>query len=204
MSKSTNFKYFEHFLPKGTADYCFELWERHNFTLKIKPPRSTKLGDYQYNPVDRSHTITLNNDLNPYAFLITYLHEVAHLTTQLEFGRGVSPHGKEWKSSFRRLIQPVFEKKVLPHDLQQALVSYFKNPRASSCSDPKLTMTLGRYDRDRKGSVYLNSLQEGQRFILNERKFIKKKIRRTRSLCQELSTGRRYLISEVARVTKLD
>ncbi len=200
MNSSSFRKYFDHFLPNGTSAYCFGLWEKHNFTFKIKPPRQTKLGDYKFDRRSRQHTITINNDLNPYSFLVTYLHEVAHLVVQENYGSKVQPHGEEWKSTFKNLMLPIFKLKVLPYEVQEGLMKYFKNPKASSYADSSLMMLLGQYDQQKDDLVYLKTLQQGDQFRLNNRVFVKGEKKRTRSLCTEKSTGRRFMVLEMARV----
>ena len=60
-------------------------------------------GDYQ---------ITINNDLNKYRFLITLIHEMAHLVTFKDMPRS-KPHGKEWKINFQRLMLPFLHPEIL-------------------------------------------------------------------------------------------
>lgn len=185
-------------LPAEAVSYCFELWQSHPFHFKLKKSRNSKLGDYRYNPKDKSHTITLNHDLNKYSFLVTYIHEVAHLVTYLEFGKKVSPHGKEWKSNFKRLFIPMLNNEVLPDSVLRTLASHLKNPKASSCADPALYRTLSQFDEEPK--VFLSDITVGSSFKLGNRIFRKEKLRRTRYVCEEIKTGRKYLISKSAQV----
>ncbi|MEM9300004.1 MAG: SprT-like domain-containing protein [Bacteroidota bacterium] len=189
---------FERFLPPTTVDFSLSLWQKHNFTLKIKNKRSTKLGDYRYDPRTSQHTISINNDLNPYAFLITYLHEVAHLITFKKYKRRVLPHGKEWKEAFKNLMRPVVMNDVFPEPLKTSVIKYMRNPKASSCNDHNLTLALSHYDTQPSNS--LHQLAAGELFRLGKRTFKKESLRRTRYVCQEVKTGRKYLISKTARV----
>ena len=64
-------------LPAGTATHVAELLGRLPVRLRIARPRRTKLGDHR--PPGRGwtmHRISINDDLNPYAFLTTLLHEM--------------------------------------------------------------------------------------------------------------------------------
>lgn len=186
-------------VPQGAVEYCFSLRLSHPFHFKLKKSRQSKLGDYKYNPKDKSHTITLNHDLNKYAFLVTYIHEVAHLITYLEFGRKVSPHGKEWKNNFKRLFIPLLNDEVMPDRVLRALARHLKNPKASSCADPELYRTLSQYDD--KPKVFLSDITVGASFTLGNRVFKKEKLRRTRYVCEEVKTGKKYLISKSAQVS---
>ena len=58
--------------------------------------------------------ITVNGDLNPYSFLITTIHEFAHLVTFEEYQGRVKPHGKEWQLTYSKMLYPVIEDGGLP------------------------------------------------------------------------------------------
>ncbi|MEM6525556.1 MAG: SprT-like domain-containing protein [Bacteroidota bacterium] len=158
---------FERFFPSKTVDFCFSLWKHHNFTFKVKTKRSTKLGDYRFDPSTSKHTISVNNDLNQYSFLITYLHEVAHLVTFKTHKNRVAPHGREWKEAFKDLMRPVVMNKVFPEQLNRHVIRYMKNPKASSCSDHNLSLALNKYDAN-PGST-LHQLSTGDLFRLGSR-----------------------------------
>jgi len=190
---------FEQFVPSASVGYCVKPYEQMGFEFKIKKARQTKFGDYRYDPRRDKHTITINNDLNPYAFLVTYLHEVAHLIAFKQYGRRIKPHGKEWKASFKQVSEPMLKPEVFHGKILHSLKAYFKNPKASSCSDPSLYLLLKSFDEP-NGKVLLQSLPSGQVFIFNNKSFVKGEKKRTRSVCKELETGRKYLISELAEV----
>ncbi len=178
-----------------------KLWQHHGFVFRIKRKRATKLGDYKYDPRSRKHTITVNNDLNPYSFLITYIHEVAHLVTYKKHKRSVPPHGREWKNSFKELMIPLLNTTVFPQELLKHVVHYLRNPSASSCNDHNLTMALAGYDTNR--STVLQDIELGSLFRLGKRTFKKEALKRTRYICLEVKSGKRYLISKSASVDKV-
>lgn len=199
----TSREVFEKFVPATSVAYCVKLYERMGFEFKIKKARQTKLGDYRFNPKSGKHTITINNDLNPYAFLVTYLHEVAHLMAFKQYGRRIQPHGKEWKDFFKQISIPMLNADVFHPSVLNALNKYFKNPKASSCSDPVLYQILKQFDSP-SGMIMLKDIQVGQTFAFNDKIFVKLEKKRTRSVCQQVSTKKKYLISEVAEVESID
>ncbi|SNT11240.1 SprT-like family protein [Ekhidna lutea] len=199
----TSREVFQKFVPEASVSYCVKLYEQLGFEFKIKKARQTKLGDYRFNPKSDRHTITVNNDLNPFAFLVTYLHEVAHLLAFKQYGRRIQPHGKEWKRCFKEVSQPMLKTEVFHSSVLNALKNYFKNPKASSCSDPVLYQILKEFDAD-NGKLLLKEIQTGQTFTFNKKAFIKLEKKRTRAVCQEVVTHRKYLISELAEVFLLD
>ncbi len=198
-----NHSVFHKYFPVNTADYAFDLWQQYGFHFKVSRSRNTKLGDYRYNPKVKKHTITVNHDLNPYAFLVTYVHEVAHLVTFEQHGSRVQPHGIEWKTAFKELMQPVLIAEVFPADLLATLTQHMANPKASSLADPALARALHKYDL-KEATIYLSDLQEGAQFILDKRVFEKQKKRRSRALCLELKTGKYFTVSEMAQVTPVE
>lgn len=56
---------------------------------------------------------------------------------------------------------------------------------------------------DEEPNLLLGDLEEGEIFLFGKRKFKKEKLRRTRFVCQDLTNGRRYLISKIATVEKV-
>lgn len=193
---------FQRFVPPHAVEYCDALYQTQAFEFKIKKARVTKLGDFRFEPKSGKHTITINNDLNPYNFLVTYLHEIAHLNAFRTYGNSIMPHGEEWKETFKEVSKPMLRTDVFPKEVLATLIHYFKNPKASSCSDPVLYQVLKKYDIQ-DGSVFLKSILPGQKFEFNKRKFEKLELKRTRSVCKELKSGKKYLISELAQVKLL-
>lgn len=197
---------FQRYFPVGAVEYCYQLWQQHGFKFTIAKARATRLGDYKFSS-DKGHRISVNRNLNPYAFTFTYLHEVAHLLTFNQHGRRkrkLLPHGMEWKLNFRELMLPVMNENVFPASLLLLIKEHMANPAAASCSDPLLMEAFRRFDEPSPdGTVVLSSLAHGETFHLNGRVFVKEKTRRTRALCLEVSTQRKYTVSESAQVRKV-
>ena len=189
-------------VPSEALPYCVELFEAHPFRFKLSKSRSSKLGDYRYHPKTRSHTVTVNSDLNPYQFLITYVHEVAHRVAHQPM-KGLKPHGVHWKNTFRQLMLPLLNDKVFPDDILRVLARHMKNPKASTSGDPLLFATLSRYDAKPSGPV-LKELPVGQEFVFRQRSFKKLEEKRTRALCLDLENNRRYLIPMLATIESLE
>jgi len=190
-------------LPEGTVEDVFELIVAHRVHLKITRGRKTKLGDYRPPVNSKVHRITVNNNLGPYLFLITLIHEIAHLFVWNNSGNRVMPHGKEWKTAFRDLMKVFIEKKVFPPDLEQALSNYLKNSRAASGSDINLTRVLRKYQNT--GYLTLEDINPGDEFsLINGRRFIKLDKLRTRYRCQEIKTGRLYLVNALTEVMEIE
>lgn len=194
---------FQKFLPQGFEGYVVDLFFEHSISFKIVPPRKTKLGDFRGGSRMEKPMITVNGDLNPYSFLITTLHEFAHLHTFLKFKNNVSPHGDEWKNAFRKLLIPIIDSGKLPKDIEIALMNSLVSTKASSCSDINLSRVLQKYDEVKEGVEILERLPKNTKFAINGKHFIKGDLRRKKFLCQELKSGRLFLVNALAEVTPI-
>jgi len=172
--------------------------------FKIVKPRSTKLGDFRVRTKGEIPEITVNGNLNPYSFLITTVHEFAHLKTYLEHSFKVAPHGSEWKQNFVSLMYPFVELNTLPKDIEAALLKSFVNVKASSCTDIHLQRVLKNYDSIESHEIILERISKNSTFVLQNKVFRKGILRRTRFLCEELTTGKKYLINALATVIPIE
>ena len=188
-------------LPEKAIEYCFALWKEKPFQLKITKSRQTKVGDFTSRKDALHPRITLNNDLNRFAFLLTYIHEVAHLHVFLIYKNRVDPHGEEWKSAFQQLLMPVLSYDVFPEEILLPLQRHMINPKASSYADSELTKALRQFDA--VSGITLSDLPEGSMFHLNGRYFTKGKLKRTRVLCKEAKSKRQYLVPADALVSNV-
>lgn len=192
----------QRFLPEKALDSVSQTIVEERIHLRITAARSTRLGDFR--PPAKpggAYRISLNHNLNPYQFLITFVHELAHLQVYKAYQNKVQPHGIEWKQSFRYLMQPYFELNIFPADLESALNNYLKNAKAASGSDLKLTRCLKQFDKNPRTLPTLEEIPDGSIFsIARGRSFIKGQRLRKRYKCQCLSTKKWYLFSPVAEV----
>ncbi len=179
-------------------------FRQHTIYLNLTRERKSVLGDYR-NPTKTYpyHQISVNINLNPYSFLITLLHEIAHLLTYEHFKNKVAPHGGEWKTQFRHVLIPFIGKSIFPKDVEKALITYLHNPAASTCSDMNLFKALYRYDEPKPGYLLVDDLEAGDWFESDGRFFEKVEELRTRSKCMELTTGKMYLFQAIVEVRQI-
>jgi hypothetical protein len=193
----------QRYLPERAIGGCLELIRAHGVHLKVVRQRNTRHGDYRILPGGQ-HLITVNNTPNPYRFLITLVHEIAHLVAFESYGRQIKPHGKEWKYTFRELMLPFLRPDIFPDRLLPVLANHFRNPRASSSTDTTLALALKVYDPAADRQHYVFEIPEGGIFRLyNGRIFRKGGIRRKRYQCVEVATGKLYLFQPHAEVELL-
>lgn len=191
-----------HYIPAEAAPFCAGLITKHAVHVKITRIRSTKYGDYTQPHNGYGHRITISHTTNKFSFLVTLLHELAHMLTHEKYAHyNVAPHGNEWKTEFRKLLHDCRYDGIFPPDLNKAIVNYANDPSASSCSDPGLMRALRKYGKDLPSSYFLEELPENSIFTLsNGKKFLKGRKLRKRYECMEVSSKKLYLVDALAEV----
>lgn len=201
--KEQYFKVLSKYVPTEFVDLTSDLLLKYPVVFKIVKPRKTKLGDFRAGLNKEKHQITVNGDLNKYSFLITTLHEFAHLITYNTYGRKAAPHGEEWKANFRQLLIPIINSSALPKPIENALVNSLSNVKASSCTDINLQRVLITFDEKIDDLTTLETLNKKSTFELNGKHFEKGILRRTRFLCMEKETKKNYLVNRLALVKEI-
>ena len=190
----------EKYLPERAVSLSIELIKENGVHLKIVNQRVTRHGDYRRMP-NGSHQITVNATLNKYRFLITLVHEIAHLVAFEKYGHRIKPHGPEWKRTFQYLMLPFLRPEVFPSNLLPILARHFRNPKASSDTDAGLSLALKQFDVQESERSYIFELPHGSVFrIYNGKLFQKRNKRVKRYECVEIATGRVYLFQPNAEV----
>lgn len=192
----------EKYIPGRAVDAVFGLIEQNHIHLKIVNERKTRHGDYR-RLSHGGHQITVNANLNKYRFLITLIHEIAHLVAFEKYGRRIKPHGPEWKGTFQRLMVPFIRPEIFPMELLPILARHFKNPTASSDTDAHLSVALKNFDPSNDRN-YIFEVPHGSIFRIYNGKIFKKGERRIKRYeCVEVKTGRIYLFQPNAEVELL-
>ncbi|CCG98831.1 hypothetical protein FAES_0820 [Fibrella aestuarina BUZ 2] len=189
---------FSTHIPAAAVAYCRALQQQYPFRFRVSRPRKTRLGDFRALP-DRSTHISVNADLNPYAFLITLVHEIAHCAVYHTYKRPGKPHGRTWQTTFQRLMAPLLTEPVFPADVLLPLRTYMANPAATTSAQPLLMQALRQHNPTSAslalpGLPTLRQLAEGQVFRFGKKSYVRGKLRRTRVVCKDMQSGRSYAI----------
>ncbi len=191
------------YIPEAATPRIYQWLREYHIHLKISRKRSSKLGDYRSPHKGKGHQITVNHDLNPYSFLITLIHEIAHMLVWDKYRNRVRAHGREWKETYRELMAPFFDMDIFPEDVESALTNYLSKSYASSGSDLNLGRTLQKYDSD--PGLTLENIPEGSVFGLpNGMAFKKGTLNRKRYRCTRMDNNKVYLVSALIRVELLE
>ena len=185
-------------LPSDIRDIFNSLWEAHPFDLKLRKPRKTKLGDFRSDSSKATYQITLNENLEAPLFCLTFLHEYAHLLVTKKYGRRVNPHGKEWKKEFSELLDLIKDHPIFNQEQKAGIRKIQANPPASLSSKANIYQVfLPDLEKDEQ---LVKSINEGEEFNYEGRKFKVLQRIRTRSLCRESRSGKRYYFPFSVRV----
>ena len=187
------------YIPDAAIPLISKYLNHWKVNLVIAPRRITKHGDFRILS-NGAHQISVNKSPNPYRFLITLIHEIAHLVAFKYFGFSIKPHGQEWRLCYKKLMIPFLKPKIFPKDLLNLLTNHLKSPRASTDVDFNLAIALNKFDPKTEKN-YIFELDFGTIFqIYNGRRFVLGSRRKKRYECEEVSTRRKYFFSPNAQV----
>ncbi len=210
--KEVPIDHLQNYLPPDTGDAVTTYLQQYKVHLTIAKERKSILGDYRHRTHHANHRISVNGTLNKFSFLITLLHELAHLLTfeqhsNLPAGQAgkVQAHGREWKMIFGQLLKQFVEHKIFPADIERELLLSLKNPAASSCAEDGLLRVLRKYDSKESQHRLVEELLPDTLFrIKGGRIFLKGEKLRKRFKCKEVATGKFYLFSPVYEVEEMN
>ena len=190
------------FLPEGSFEQVVHYIHHYKVHLTISKKRRSVLGDYRHSGWGSNHRISVNGNLNKYEFLITLLHELAHLLTYEQYRNKVEPHGKEWKNHYSVLLADFVKQKLFPADIEKALHKSLTNPAATANGETELLLVLRKYDVAKKeGQYHIIDIPEGELFQTENGKIFRKGAkRRKRFECVEIKTGLHYTFSPITEV----
>lgn len=190
-----------HFLNKETELKICNWEKEFNVKVIVTNPSKSRLGVFIPKRFSENN-IRINNNLNRYSFLITLIHEMAHASIWIKYGRKVNPHGLEWKMEFKRMILPFLHPNYFPEDILSALAKHMILPKASTVRDVDLSTILRKYDV--LPSFTIDRIKDGDYFeIANGSQFQKICKLRKNYKCKEIKSGKLYRFSPLAEVIPL-
>ena len=194
---------YNDFIPVAAKEKLGDLLQQEPVLIKVVKRRRTKHGDYRKLPSGLIQ-ITVNESENPFRFLITLLHEIAHHLAFQDHGFRIAPHGREWKNTFNRIAQPFLIPSIFPSPLLEVLQHHLKNPKASSDTDIQLGLALKSFDPSTHKKAIFELPVKAKFKLENGRVFQKGIKQRKRYLCTELSSGKAYLFQPTAEVDQIE
>jgi len=189
----------EKFLPENALPYLKIWFGSYPCHLKITKNRNSKLGDYR-KLSDKSHQITVNGTLEPQLFFFVLTHELAHLIAFEKYGRRISPHGAEWKQTFREMLLESLT--VYAEDLRPIIQKFSKSPKANFMASPELVKYFHRPEEDDE-QTFIENLKKGELFEYKKEIFVIEETTKKRYLCKNIKSSRKYYFRNLAQVKKL-
>jgi len=190
------------YLPPMAIERCAELIMHYHLHLHIEVARKGRYGDYAPHS-GHGNRISINYNLSPFEFLLTFIHELAHHTTYVKYGNLPEPHGAQWKAEFSLNMKPFLSVDLFPYDLKAAIQKHMVNPKFSHAADIALLKVLKKYDAKKQHQIHVNELENGYLFTIPSHPHIwMKKIKnlRTYALCEDATTKAQYKVHLMAQV----
>lgn len=194
------YQVLEKYLPDGSYEIIEPYLEHYNPQITITRGRHSKTGDYRPPMRVSFHRISINYNLGKYSFLLTLIHELAHLIVWEKYGRKATPHGKHWKMELGRLLELFLFLNIFPEEINNVLFQKKDNMPASFSGDRMLVKALQIAEGGTQQTL-VEDLPENTLFVFrNGRKFKKLNKMRTRYRCLCLENKKYYLFSPHAPV----
>jgi SprT protein len=188
----------EKYLPPNTLHYLKIWFADYYIHIKVTRNRNSKLGDYRKLP-NHSHEITINSTLAPQLFFFVLTHELAHLIAFEKYGRKISPHGNEWKETFRQMLLQSIS--VYEENLRPVIIQFSKSPKANFMASPDLVKYF-HIEKQEDSLTFIEELEKGDFFMYRNEKYLLEGLIKKNYLCKNLATGRKYSFKPLARVEK--
>jgi hypothetical protein len=202
--EKTSFDALKNYLPEGSFEMVMPLILKHRVHLVVTRERATKLGDYTNAYSNKNHRISVNGNLNRFAFLITLLHEMAHLLAFEAYGLKIEPHGREWKNTFGQLLKVFLEAGIFPADVAAELSKIVHNPPATTSGEEGLQRVLKQYNTGASIFIAVEELEAGSYFIYRRKLYERGELVRKRIKCTHYHTGKQYLFHPLCEVFPME
>jgi SprT protein len=198
--------FYEHLVPylgEKAAAFIDEHTRDIKFHLKITKPRDTKFGDYRPSYQQKKQQITINGNLDRYSFLITLLHELAHLYVQEKLTKKHLPHGPEWKNTFSQLLRVAVNHDLFPPEAADRIKHFYIEKQLFTQTSRNKIQTALDLSLGKIPAIKLEHIPVEKKVLLdNGMTVVKIKQLRTRCLCRCLDDNRMYYINKYIEVKK--
>lgn len=170
-----------------------------DLSIQLKNPRKTRLGDYHFDPRDKQHKITINNNLETYSKFFVLTHELAHMFAYIQYGKAIQSHGKEWKLVFANLLLDSMD--LYPENWHRQIIEHSKRPFANLLHDNALANLL--IPNKQQNGKQLIQLCLGDDFEIKQMRFKVLEKKRKRYLCLNIEDKKKYWVHQNSWVTPL-
>lgn len=187
------------YLPPSVVDKILLILTENKAILRISKTRASKLGDYRPPANGQPHRISVNHDLNPYEFLITLIHEIAHMKCWQQYGKKAKPHGQEWNMLFKKLLNDFNKPGLFPENISEAINFYTRPDTTLQQGQDALKNALKSFEPD-TDQLTVEGIPNGETFVYRNQVFEKIEKARKRIKCRRLKDNRLYAFDPLVGV----
>ena len=199
-----DFEILAKYLPASSHEYIQQLLTGENLLIRITRQRKTRFGSFTARRNSNYKAINISGQQNQWAFLITFIHEFAHLRVWKTYGHKVKGHGREWKDTYYQLATPLLLSNTFPEDINEALKKYFTGKKISDSTETNLMRILKKYDSAGQEVIYIENIPVGHYFTYGNHQFQKIEKLRTRYKCKDVKTGRMFVFTALVEVNPIN
>lgn len=195
-----SFSRIQDFLSERSRSFMQKLLKEYPIYVEPVSVRTTKRGDFRGACGKRCERITINKCGNPYGFLITLIHEIAHAKAFQEYGNSIRPHGSEWLHTYSALLHRSVSEGCFLEEMREVIRHLAFHPTRTRPYSVELA--LRKYDTFDVRPL-LSELPEGALFAAGEGEIYQKgRLLQHRFHCQSLD-GRKFRVSPCFRVAAM-
>jgi SprT protein len=189
-------------IPPRALSYFHTLLDNKKLAIRHVRFRKTKLGDFRHFRNGIPPVITVNRNLQSDALLFILTHEIAHFMVFHRYGRNVPPHGDQWKTEFRNLLNDLLDLAAFSEASAAEIRSFTNNVKAAISRNHPLHRLLFPDTHAEQDGDTLDILPECSLFTIqgDVRVFKKGHLRRTRYMCKCIDNNRLYLVNRNLKV----
>lgn len=189
------------YISEDAAVYIEKITRGLTLKIRVTKERESKYGDYLQSVNGKPQRITVNGNLDKFSFLITFLHELAHLKAFEEYGNKIKAHGTEWKLMFFEIINNSLNHKLFPDEIAGVIKEqYIIKKDLSFYSRVKITDSINKYLNitipKRLEDFPINSSVE----LINGMHVKIIEAKRTRFLCKCINDNKMYYVQKKIEV----
>ncbi len=175
------------------------MFREHRAVLRITRARSSKIGDYRPPRNRLPHRISVNHNLNPHEFLLTLIHELAHMECWLRYGKHAKPHGSEWNMIFKKLLNEFDKPGLFPENIRQAIAQFSQHGLSFQQGNEALKRALRSFDSI-SDLPTVEEIDNSEIFTYHNRRYRKIHKVRKRIKCMCLNDNKLYTFGPFTRV----
>jgi N-glycosylase/DNA lyase len=192
------------YIGEAAAHFIDENTKGLTFHLKVTKERATKYGDYSTPINNKKQQITVNGNLDQFSFLLTLLHELAHLRVYEKHSYRIKPHGEQWKNEFANYLRLAIEHHLFPEEIAKPIRKYYISKLSFTHNSRVHVLNSILNFLKKEIPMRLQDIPLNSKAILSNGMMITKiEQKRTRCICKDHSNNKLYSIHKSIEVLEI-